>query len=54
MSDERHPINQCHYGATVKTSEEKIDWQNLDSVKRQEQCGKAFAGCLSQLREEGV
>ena len=28
MSKERHPINQCHYGATVKTLEEKIDWQN--------------------------
>lgn len=28
MSQERHPINQCHFGATVKTLEEKIEWQN--------------------------
>ena len=30
MSKERHPINQCHYGAALKVLEEKIDWQNRE------------------------
>ena len=28
MSSEIHPINQCHFGHTIKTLEEKIEWQN--------------------------
>ena len=33
MSAEKHPINQCHYGATVKVLQEKIDWQNLEIIR---------------------